>query len=216
MPNEKRARHKAARQARMVELRQAQQRRRNLKRGVVVAIAVAIALVLARSAAAFHSHHKKKTVATKGATTTTTARRPPPRPSRRLGQPVAAGKVEAGLVARTPPAKSADCNAATSPCSLTDDDGAGKGNAVAIVAAPAEVGFPDLNGSSPHYTKFSSAPPFCIDVDKTYYRHLRPDGRDVHVELLPKYAPRRSTASCSSPATTTSTGSCSSGSSRAS
>lgn len=39
---------------------------------------------------------------------------------------------------------------------------------VPLADAPKNVGCPDLNGTSPHYTHFSAAPPMCIDPSKTY------------------------------------------------
>ena len=63
------------------------------------------------------------------------------------------------------------------------------GNAVSIVRAPAHVPFPNLNGTSPRYTKFSSAPPFCINAAKTYTAVGANRRRHLHRRLLPKYAP---------------------------
>jgi cyclophilin family peptidyl-prolyl cis-trans isomerase len=57
------------------------------------------------------------------------------------------------------------------------------------VPAPAHVPFPKLNGSSPRYTKFASAPPFCIDTSKTYTATLVTDIGPVTIKLLPKDAP---------------------------
>ncbi|HEX4864863.1 MAG TPA: peptidylprolyl isomerase, partial [Acidimicrobiales bacterium] len=63
------------------------------------------------------------------------------------------------------------------------------GNAVSIVPAPAHVPFPNLDGSSPRYTKFSAAPSFCLDTSKTYTATFKTDAGNFTVELLPKYAP---------------------------
>jgi cyclophilin family peptidyl-prolyl cis-trans isomerase len=102
--------------------------------------------------------------------------------------PLSAAALDADLIARTPPAISADCDIAQPPVNTKATTPA-SGNAVAIINAPAKVPFPNLNGSSPHYTKFSSAPPFCIDVTKTYTATITTDVGVITVELLPKYAP---------------------------
>ena len=39
---------------------------------------------------------------------------------------------------------------------------------VPLIDAPAKLGCPKLNGSSPHYTHFASAPPMCVDTTKQY------------------------------------------------
>jgi cyclophilin family peptidyl-prolyl cis-trans isomerase len=93
----------------------------------------------------------------------------------------------AGLVARTAPAKSADCN---TPASGPVGSGAkaASGLAVSIVPAPKHVPFPSLDGTT-RYTKFSSAPPFCIDVAKTYTATVKTDAGTFTIDLLPKYAP---------------------------
>jgi cyclophilin family peptidyl-prolyl cis-trans isomerase len=56
--------------------------------------------------------------------------------------------------------------------------------------APATVGCPDLNGSSPHYEKFTKAPPTCIDPTKTYTATIQTDVGTITVNLLPKQAPK--------------------------
>jgi cyclophilin family peptidyl-prolyl cis-trans isomerase len=91
-------------------------------------------------------------------------------------------------VARAAPALSAAC---TTPASGATGTGTApaSGKAVSIVPAPAHVPFPNLNGTSPRYTKFSSAPPFCINAAKTYTAAVQTDIGTFTVELLPKYAP---------------------------
>jgi cyclophilin family peptidyl-prolyl cis-trans isomerase len=194
VPNEKRARHKAARQAKMAQLRRAQQRRRNMKRGGVVGIAVVIALVLALySGGFFSSGHKHKTaLTTKDSTTTSSVAPTTTVPASTTPLPLA--KVEADLVARTPPAHSAACdNPSTGPASSASTAPTttipAKSPAVATIDAPAGVGFPDLDGSAPHYTKFTAAPPFCIDADDTYTATMKTTAGTIVIELLPKYAP---------------------------
>jgi cyclophilin family peptidyl-prolyl cis-trans isomerase len=172
----------------MAELRRAQQRRRNMKRGGVVGVAVLIALVLALwSGGAFSSGSKKKTTTStattvpKAAGTTTTV----PAAS---ATPRTLAQIEADLVARTPPAHSATCSnpstgkspAATVPA---------KPPAVAVISAPKAVGFPNLNGSAPHYTKFAAAPPFCINPADTYTATMKTTAGTIVITLLPKYAP---------------------------
>ncbi|MBO0693960.1 MAG: peptidylprolyl isomerase [Acidimicrobiaceae bacterium] len=49
--------------------------------------------------------------------------------------------------------------------------------------------FPKLDGTSPHYTAFSSPPPFCIDVKKTYTATITTDAGVITMDLLPKFAP---------------------------
>ncbi len=120
---------------------------------------------------------KKKTAAT----TATTAARP--------NTTTLSSAMVAALTPRTAPPVSAACNAAPSPAGATTTVPA-KGNAVSIVPAPKVVPFPNLNGSSPRYTSFTSAPPFCIDVTKTYTATVQTDVGTMAVELLPKYAPQ--------------------------
>jgi cyclophilin family peptidyl-prolyl cis-trans isomerase len=57
------------------------------------------------------------------------------------------------------------------------------------VPAPAHVPFPNLDGSSARYTKFSAAPPFCLDTSKTYNATFKTDAGNFTVQFLPKYAP---------------------------
>jgi cyclophilin family peptidyl-prolyl cis-trans isomerase len=88
----------------------------------------------------------------------------------------------------TAPAVSTDC---TTPASGKTGTGAkpASGNAVSIVPAPAHVPFPNLNGSSPRYTSFSSAPPSCINVAKTYTVTMATTFGNFTFQLLPKDAP---------------------------
>jgi cyclophilin family peptidyl-prolyl cis-trans isomerase len=55
---------------------------------------------------------------------------------------------------------------------------------VPLVAAPAKVGCPDLNGSSKHYTHFSAAPPMCINPAKDYTAHMVTDAGTITIKLL--------------------------------
>jgi cyclophilin family peptidyl-prolyl cis-trans isomerase len=196
VPNEKRARHKAARQARMAELRRAQQRRRNMKRGGVVGIAVLIALILALySGGVIFAKKKHPTTSTANTTTTKPTTTTTTTPSTTTTVPVASVQpkplsvVEAALTPRSAPAHSSSCSASTSRSSAPTTTIPAKAPAVATIAAPKTVGFPNLNGSAPHYTKFSSAPPFCINVNDTYTATVKTTAGTFVAELLPKYAP---------------------------
>lgn len=60
---------------------------------------------------------------------------------------------------------------------------------VPLITAPANVGCPNLDGSSPHYTKFAAAPPMCIDVTKTYTATLETDVGTITIMLDPAEAP---------------------------
>ncbi|HET9071792.1 MAG TPA: peptidylprolyl isomerase [Acidimicrobiales bacterium] len=187
MPTDKRARHKAYRQAKQAQLRRAQQRRRNLRRGGVVAGVVVVALVVAALTAG-GGGKKKSTVATNSGTATSTTTVPPGAGSA-AASPVSAS-VAAALTPRTPPARSAACsNPSTASTSTSTTTVPAKGNAVSIVPAPAKIGFPDLNGSSPRYTKFSSAPPFCINVNDKYVATMKTTAGTMRIQLLPRYAP---------------------------
>jgi cyclophilin family peptidyl-prolyl cis-trans isomerase len=62
--------------------------------------------------------------------------------------------------------------------------------AVAVIPAPANVGCPKLDGSSPHYTKFSSAPPMCIDTTKKYTATIQTDVGTITASLDPTAAPK--------------------------
>jgi len=146
----------------------AQKRRKRYTRTVpIIVIAVVIAVVLAIVTS---GSGKSK----KAAAPTTTV--------------PGAVKVGTGLVARSAPAISASCKTpASGPVGTGAAPASGRG--VSIVPAPAHVPFPNLDGSSPRYTEFSSAPPFCINVAKTYTATVVTDVGTVTVELLPKYAP---------------------------
>lgn len=61
---------------------------------------------------------------------------------------------------------------------------------VPSLAAPADVGCPKLDGSSPHYTKFSAAPPTCIDATKTYTATMVTDAGAITIMLDAKDAPK--------------------------
>ena len=163
----------------MAELRRGQQRRRKYRRGGLVALVVIVAVVLAIVTSG--GSHKKK-VTTASHPTTTLA------PLATLA-PLSPSALDAALVPRAAPALSAKCNAAGSSPSAPTTTVAAKGNAVSIVPAPAGIGFPKLDGSSPRYTKFASAPPFCINVNKTYTATMVTDAGTITIELLPKYAP---------------------------
>ena len=172
----------------MAELRRAQQRRRNMKRGGVVGIAVVIALVLALYSGGAFGHSKKKVVATTGSTTTTSvAPTTSPTTVPASATPLPLTTVEAALVARTPPAKSASCHSPSGHASGAVV--AAKAPAVAVINAPKGAGFPALDGSAPHYTKFAAAPPFCIDATGTYTATMKTTAGTVTIELLPRYAP---------------------------
>ena len=62
--------------------------------------------------------------------------------------------------------------------------------AVAVLPAPANVGCPKADGSSPHYTKFSSPPPMCIDPTKTYKATITTDIGPITIALDAKAAPK--------------------------
>ena len=193
MPNDKRARHKAYRQAKQAQLRRAQQRRRNLRRGGVVASVVVVALVIALLTIGGKPAHHVATSAGKATTTTTPSSSTKAPASNHAGSVAASplpAKVAAALYPRNPPARSADCSAPTAASSSTATTTIpAKGNAVSIVPAPAKVGFPALNGSSPRYTKFTSAPPFCINVNDKYIATMVTTAGTMKIELLPRYAP---------------------------
>jgi cyclophilin family peptidyl-prolyl cis-trans isomerase len=167
----------------MSDLQRAQQRkRRNTRTIPIIFGAVLLALLLAFVTGTFGGSSKKSSSST--STTSTTA----PGPSTTLAATADSATVGPGLVARAAPAVSAVC---TTPASGATGTGAAtaSGKAVSIVPAPAHVPFPNLNGTSPRYTKFSSAPPFCINAAKTYTAAVQTDIGTFTVELLPKYAP---------------------------
>lgn len=55
---------------------------------------------------------------------------------------------------------------------------------VPLLAAPAKVGCPSLAGTSKHYTRFSAAPPMCINPAKTYTAHILTTAGTINVHLL--------------------------------
>ncbi|HET6917006.1 MAG TPA: peptidylprolyl isomerase, partial [Acidimicrobiales bacterium] len=177
MPTDKRARQRAGRAARMAELQRAQQRRNRTRRAIVVGVVVALAVGLAIYTGTQGGSSKK--VKTSSATTTPLTTVPTSSSTVALGT---------GLVARSAPAVSASCS---TPAGGPTGSGASSasGNGVSIVPAPQHVPFPHLDGSSPRYTKFSAAPPFCLDVSKTYNATVKTDAGSFVVQLLPKYAP---------------------------
>jgi cyclophilin family peptidyl-prolyl cis-trans isomerase len=61
---------------------------------------------------------------------------------------------------------------------------------VPTISAPANVACPAADGSSPHYTKFSAAPPNCIDATKTYTATMVTDAGTITVKLDPVAAPK--------------------------
>jgi cyclophilin family peptidyl-prolyl cis-trans isomerase len=61
--------------------------------------------------------------------------------------------------------------------------------AVAVLPAPANSPCPKADGSSPHYTKFTAAPPNCLDPAKTYTATMQTDVGNITIKLDPKKAP---------------------------
>jgi cyclophilin family peptidyl-prolyl cis-trans isomerase len=55
---------------------------------------------------------------------------------------------------------------------------------VPLVSAPAKVGCPNLNGTSKHYTHFSSAPPMCINPAKDYTATMVTNAGTITIKLL--------------------------------
>jgi cyclophilin family peptidyl-prolyl cis-trans isomerase len=167
----------------MAELQQAQKRRRRRTRVIpVVVVAVVLAVVLAIVTSSGSSSKKVNTSAnstTTAAGSSTTAAG--------SGTTLAPG-TGTGLLAHPAPAVSATCNEPPGGAAGTGAAPA-SGHAVSIVPAPAHVPFPKLDGSSPRYTKFAGAPPFCIDTTKTYSVTLVTDIGPVTVKMLPKDAP---------------------------
>jgi cyclophilin family peptidyl-prolyl cis-trans isomerase len=173
VPSDKRSRQRAQRAARVQELKEAQRRRRRNTRTIpIIVIVVGLAIALAVITGTSGSKKKSSSTTTAAPSSSTTA----------------APSTGAGLVAHTAPAVSASC---ATPASGATGSGAApaSGHAVSIVPAPAHVPFPNLNGSSPRYTKFSSAPPFCVDVAKTYTAAVTTDAGSFDIKLLPKNAP---------------------------
>ena len=58
------------------------------------------------------------------------------------------------------------------------------------IAAPAGVGCPKLDGSSPHYQHFTAAPPMCINTAKIYTVTFQTDVGTFVAVLDPKEAPK--------------------------
>jgi cyclophilin family peptidyl-prolyl cis-trans isomerase len=54
---------------------------------------------------------------------------------------------------------------------------------VPLLNAPKTVGCPNMDGSSPHYTHFSVAPPMCIDTSKAYTAKLATTLGTITVKL---------------------------------
>ena len=166
--------------------------------GGIVVVAVVLALI---SGGVFDSshHHGSKTKTADGTTTTTPAAStttasttPPTTVPVASVKPLALSALEKFLKPVTPPPTSLACNApdkSTGSSSTTTTTTPAKGRAVSIVPAPAGVGFPKLNGSSPRYTSFTAAPPFCINVNDTYTATMKTTAGTIVIRLLPKYAP---------------------------
>jgi cyclophilin family peptidyl-prolyl cis-trans isomerase len=55
---------------------------------------------------------------------------------------------------------------------------------VPLVAAPSKPGCPKLDGSSPTYTKFTAAPPMCINPAKQYTATMVTDLGPITIKLL--------------------------------
>ena len=149
----------------MAELQRAQQRRSRVRRGVIAGVVVAIAIGLAIYTGTSGGSSKKAKTSTPTTAVSTN-----------------------GLVARAAPAISTACDQAAGGAAGIGA-AAASGNAVSIVPAPAHVPFPNLDGSSPRYTKFSSAPPFCLDTSRSYTATVKTDVGNFTIQLLPKYAP---------------------------
>jgi len=54
---------------------------------------------------------------------------------------------------------------------------------VKLVQAPTKVGCPKLSGTSPHYTRFSAAPPMCINAARTYTADMLTDLGPITIKL---------------------------------
>jgi cyclophilin family peptidyl-prolyl cis-trans isomerase len=145
----------------------------------VVVAAIALALVGAIYSATQGSGSKKASTTTTAAGSSTTAAGP---------TTTLAPGTAPGLLPHPAPAVSSACS---TPASGATRSGAApaSGRAVSIVPAPAHVPFPKLDGTSPRYTKFASAPTFCVDVAKTYTASIMTDAGTITVALLPKDAP---------------------------
>jgi cyclophilin family peptidyl-prolyl cis-trans isomerase len=167
----------------MAELQAAQKRRRRNTRTIpIIAVIVIVVVVLILVTGLSGGSGKKKVTTSPSnaasATTSTTA----------TSATTTGAGTGPGLVAHPAPAVSASCNTpASGPPSGTAQPASG--NQVSIVPAPQHVPFPKLDGSSPRYTKFSSPPPFCIDVNKTYTAAVQTDAGTFDIKLLTKDAP---------------------------
>ncbi|MDQ6784982.1 MAG: peptidylprolyl isomerase [Actinomycetota bacterium] len=162
----------------MAELRRAQKRRRDLRRAGVVAGAVVVALLLAGVTSGVFSGGPSKRPRT------ITAPAPlVPTPGQLTATAAAA------LNALPAPPVSPDCAAAAPPPPASVPTVPAKGNAVATIPAPGPLPFPALDGTAAHYTKFTAAPPFCLDVTKTYTATITTDLGAITVELLAANAP---------------------------
>lgn len=64
------------------------------------------------------------------------------------------------------------------------------GPTTTLIAAPATVGCPKLDGSAPHYQHFSKAPAMCINTSKTYTVTFQTDVGTFVAVLDPKEAPK--------------------------
>lgn len=170
-----------------------------MKRGGVVAGILVIALILALWSGGVFSSGKSKT-STKNPTSTSTASTSttttPASTTTATTVPISSvpslslSKLETYLTKRAAPQVSLSCSAPDkASSSTTTTTTPASGHAVSIVEAPAGVGFPNLNGSSPRYTKFTSAPPFCINVKDTYTATMKTTAGTIVIRLLPKYAP---------------------------
>lgn len=60
---------------------------------------------------------------------------------------------------------------------------------VPLIAAPAKIGCPALNGTSKHYTRFSAKPPMCIDPARTYTAHMVTTAGTIDIKLLASQNP---------------------------
>jgi cyclophilin family peptidyl-prolyl cis-trans isomerase len=158
----------------MAELRRAQKRRRDLRRYGVVGVAVIIAIVLAIVTTSGGSS-KKKTVTAPA----------PLQPTPGQLTPAAAAALN---VIPAPPVDPA-CTAPPPAAPGATTTVPAKGNAVATIAAPGPLPFPALDGSAPHYTKFTAPPPFCLDGTKNYTATITTDLGPITVQLLPANAP---------------------------
>jgi cyclophilin family peptidyl-prolyl cis-trans isomerase len=172
----------------MAELQQAQVRSKRKRRYAVFAAVIVVFLGLAIYVGTRGS--SSKTTTSNPPTSSTSAGKSPTAAALGPSAAVVTPAALAALTTRSAPAAGATCSttAATTPGATTTVPA--KGNAVSIVAAPATVGFPKLDGSSPRYTKFAAAPAYCIDASKTYTATMKTDVGTVVIKLLPQYAPQ--------------------------